>query len=69
MEWMLKKSCCARAFLLLFTLLIKFCVFSLRIPFGRWHPEFEDLEGYYDFRLAYVPLVSNFTAARARLNL
>jgi len=52
-------------FLLLFALLVKLCVFSLAVPFGGlFHPRLTDLEGYQDFRLAYVPLVSNFTAGK-----
>lgn len=38
--------------------------FSVAVPFGTWHPSYADLEGYQDFRLAYVPLVSNFTAGK-----
>jgi len=48
--------------LLLFTLLVKLSLFSLAVPFGEFHPGFAALESYQDFRLAYVPLVSNFTA-------
>lgn len=46
-------------------MLIKLGVFLLAVPFGGdFHPRLADLEGYQDFRLAYVPLVSNFTAGK-----
>lgn len=52
-------------FLVLFVLLIKLTVFSLAVPFGgNFHPGLANLEGYQDFRLAYVPMVSNFTAGK-----
>jgi len=51
--------------LLIFTLMVKSCIFSLAIPYGgNFYPHLENLEGYQDFRLAYVPLVSNFTAGK-----
>lgn len=48
--------------LLVFASLIKLFVLSLAVPFGEFHPGLADLEAYQDFRLAYIPLVYNFTA-------
>jgi len=49
----------------LLVLLIKLTVFALAVPFGGvFHPGLTNLEGYQDFRLAYVPLVSNFTGGK-----
>ena len=43
----------------------KLSVFSLAVPFGGdFHPGLADFEAYQDFRLAYIPLVSNFTAGK-----
>jgi 4-amino-4-deoxy-L-arabinose transferase-like glycosyltransferase len=55
--------------LLMFGLLVKLCAFSLAVRYnelGQWafQSSFANLEAYQDFRLAYVPLASNFISGK-----